>query len=471
MSKSLKNLPYKITASVLMIALLSSCKVGPDYLKPDTKIDDSFHAKANYPYNKDAVNEEWWKVFNDKLLNEIIEDAVNNNKDIKIALANIEGARALRKGKVAGLMPSVSADAGAGRTKYSEKTSPLGTVNAYNAGLDAAWELDVFGKIRRGVEASDARLEGFEAQKNAIMLSIMAEVASNYFEVRGLQKRIDVTTRSVGLLKEVETLAKAKYKAGIVTEFDVSRARGEREAIEAKLPNLEAQMQAGIYTISLLSGKEPEYYLAKLLEKGALPPPPDIVPVGMRSEILRRRPDIIVAERNLAAASADIGVATGDLFPSISLTGAVGTSARVFSDVFTGSAGAYSLGSALSWSVFNGGATHARIDAAKATSKASLAAYEKAVLAALSEVETSLSNYGGEWNTLKKLKAAEGTRQDGFKVAKLRYESGQENFLTIIDAERSLITAQDDVIQSESRILVDLTQLYKTLGGGWQEAK
>jgi multidrug efflux system outer membrane protein len=471
MNMFLKNSPSKIRALFALVILLSACKVGPNYLKPVLSVDDNFHAKENYPYNKEVINEEWWKVFNDTLLNSIIDDAVKNNNDIKIALANIEGAKALRKSSKAALMPSLSAGASAGKDKFSEKTSSIGEVNTFSTDLDAGWELDIFGKARRGVEASNARLEAAEAQKDAVMLSIMAEVASNYFEVRGLQKRIDITHRSVGLLKEIEKLAKAKYKAGTVTEFDVSRARGERETIESRLPNLEAQMQSGIYNISLLAGKEPEYYLEKMLEKAPLPSPPDIVPVGMRSEILRRRPDIIVAERNLAAASADIGVATADLFPSLSLTGAVGTSARAFGDIFAGGAGAYSLGSALNWSVFNGGAVRANIDNAKASSKASLAQYEKTVLSALSEVETSLARYGGEWQTLKQLKSAEATRQDGFRIAKLRYESGQEEFLVIVDAERSLITAQDDVIQSESRILVNLTQLYKTLGGGWQTIK
>jgi multidrug efflux system outer membrane protein len=452
---------------IALLATVSACQVGPNYVKPDLNVADNYHAKDIKNYTTDKITEKWWNVFHDSLLNELIEDAVKNNKDIVIATANIERAKALRKVSAADLLPSVSAGAGASKYKYSDKVSPLGEVNTYDASLDASWELDIFGKKRRNIEAFSARLKAAEETKNAVMLSIMAEVAQNYFEVRGLQKRIDVARRNIGLLKDLEKIAKAQYKSGIVTEFDVARAQGEHESFEAKIPNMEAEMQAGIYRISFLTGKEPEYYLEKMLSKAEIPTPPDLVPIGLRSEILRRRPDIIVAEQKLAAATADIGVATADLFPSISLTGAVGTSARLFGDLFTGGSGAYSLAGAVNWSVFNNGAVRANIDAAKATSKASLADYEKTVLSALSEVETSLLRYGSEWQTFKQLNLAEKTRRDGFKIAKLRYESGQENFLVMLDAERSLITTQDEETQSETRILVNLTQLYKALGGGW----
>ncbi|MCE3233149.1 MAG: outer membrane protein multidrug efflux system [Rickettsiaceae bacterium] len=454
--------------SLCLSTVLVGCKVGPNYKQPQFSIQDKFHAKETKSVSNEKIGEKWWTVFNDSLLNEVIDDAVKKNNDIKIAIANIDQAKALRKISTAGLLPSLNADTSAARNKYSDKLSTVGKANTFNASLDASWEIDLFGKNRRSVEAATARLEAAEAQKNAVMLSIMAEVAKNYFEVRGLQKHIDVSYRSVGLLKELEKLAEAQFKSGLVTEFDVSRARGERESFEASIPNLEAEVQAGIYRISLLTGKEPEYYLEKMLANPSLPTPPDIVPIGMRSEILRRRPDITVSERKLAAASADIGIATADLFPSISLTGGIGTGARVFSDLFTGGSGAYSLAGALQWSVFNSGANNARIDVARASSKSALAEYEKVVLSALSEVETSLARYGSEWQTLKQLNAAVKTRKEGYRIAKLRYEAGQENFLVILDAERSLITAQDKVIQSETSILTDLTQLYKALGGGWQ---
>jgi len=309
-----------------------------------------------------------------------------------------------------------------------------------------------------------------DAAKAGLTLSVIAEVASNYFEVRGLQRQLENTERDIGLLKEVEEIARTQFEIGVTTELDLARATGERQALESQLPSLEAEIAARIYRLSVLTGQAPEFYASVLAASRPLPMPPDQVPVGLRSEMLKRRPDVREAERSLAAATANIGVAKADLFPSFSLTGAVGTSARVFSDMFTPATQTSAIGAALGWPLFAGGSLTARVDAARAGQKAALANYEQAVLLALEDAEGSLMRYGKEWQTLKRLRETAASRRQAFEIAKLRYEAGEENFLTILDAERTMIAARNDIISSETRILTDLAQLYKALGGGWSAA-
>lgn len=452
---------------------LTACNMGPDYIKPLFGFEDNYQTKEQ-PFEKQgSVQEDWWKNFHDPILNDLIGSAVKQNRDIEVALANIEQERASRTSAASSWFPTLGVGASGKKSRSSTK---LGTTfSSFNRENDnfagdasVSWELDLFGKTRRAVEAADARLEAAYDAKRSVLLSTLADVAQSYFEVRGLQRQIDVTKRNIKLLKEIEKLAKAQFKAGLVTELDVSQARGERQSVEANLPGLQAQLQDGIYRLSVLCGQTPEYYSNLLLKNKPLPNVPDVIPVGLRSDILRNRPDIREAERNLAADTADIGVATAKLLPDVSLTGAAGTSARLFSDLFAGGAGTYTIGSALNWSLFKGGAMWADVDYSKAKTKAALATYQKTVLTALQEVESSLVLYGGEWKSLKQLKAAEKTRQKGFNIAKLRYEAGEESFLAMLDTERSLLSAQDARVQSEIKMLTRLVQVYKALGGGWQ---
>lgn len=459
---------------IALCILLTGCKLGPDYKIPQLSFPDGWGSEKTKVISTEPIDESWWGVFQEPLLDKLITQATDNNHDIRIATANIAKARALRRETAGGFWPSLEGAATGAKQGLSNKTTANSNSSGakerdvFNSGLDASWELDIFGKSRRDIESAEADLQAAEESRSGVLLSIFSEVARNYFELRGLQKRVAVAEHNIELVREIEELAQTQFDLGVVTEFDVARARGEREAIEATLPGLQADMTATIYRISVLTGQSPETYIKELNSYKPLPAPPDIVPVGLRSDILRRRPDVREAERNLASATAKIGVATADLFPSLSLTGALGSSAALFSDLFTQGAITYSLGSTINWSLFEGGALRARIAAAEAGADIALINYEKTALEALEDAETSLTRYGKEWQTLNRLRAAEKTRREAFDIAKLRYEAGEENFLVIIDAERALVSAQDSVIQSETRMLTSLTQLYKALGGGWQ---
>jgi len=276
--------------------------------------------------------------------------------------------------------------------------------------------------------------------------------------------------RDIELLKEVEEIAQARAELGVASDMDQSQARGERENIEAGLPNLQAEITARIYRISVLTGQAPEFYAATLKQDRPLPVVTDRVPVGLRSQMLKRRPDVRQAERELAAATATIGVARANMFPSFSLTGSAGSSARVFTDLFTPATLTRSIGALLNWPLFAGGALSAGVDIAEADTQAALARYEQSVLLALEDAESALMRYASEWQTLKRLRAAEASRKHAYEIARLRYEAGQDTFLLMLDAERALITTRNNVVSSETRVLTTLAQLYKALGGAWQPA-
>ncbi|MBM3618768.1 MAG: efflux transporter outer membrane subunit, partial [Alphaproteobacteria bacterium] len=456
---------------------LAACTLGPDYSVPASPIAEDSGWGTENPQTDAATAPvaEWWKGFNDPTLEEVIQEAAAHNLDIRIALANVERARAVRSASIAPLFPMFGIGAGVEREGLSgatgrNRTNAENDRDTYNAGLDASWELDVFGYTRRAAEAAGAQLEAAEANRQDMQIIALAETAQSYFAARGLQKRITVTKENVGLLESMEELARVQFEAGVTTEFDLSRAIGERQQVQATLPTLEADLAATLYRLSVLTGKDPKHYAAILAEVQDMPSPPDLVPVGLRSDILRRRPDIRRAERELAATNAQIGVAVADLFPRFFLTGSAGSTALTFGDLFSSAGFNYTLGAALNWTVFSGGAKLAAVDIAKADNKAALLTYEKSVLLALEEAETSLVRYGKEWQALQQLRASEAQRVEAYNIAKLRYESGEENFLVILDSQRSLLATRDLVAQSEARLLSYLIQLYKALGGGWEPA-
>lgn len=464
---------FPLCVLLAMTAAIGGCAVGPDYAKPETTVTDGWHGGTPEVNTGGEAEQlaDWWQRFNDPMLTRLVEEAALHNKEIAIALANVERARALRGVVRGNLYPSIGVGGDFSRRGNSQANNNNFTGDkerdTYTSAADAAWELDFFGRARRAIEQADANREAVMEAKNGVVLSVVAEVARNYFIVRGLQKRILVAKRNVELLGEVEELAKNQFELGVVTEFDYARARGEREATAALIPNLEAEMQAGIYRISVLTGKKPETYLDTLLESEPLPMPPDSVPVGLRSDILKRRPDVRQAERELAAATAGIGLAETELYPNLTLTGSLGTNSIRFSELFTTEAIAYALSAAVDWSLFEGGSLRAGVEVANAEQRAALARYEQAILLALEDAEAALLRYGKEWQTLKQLYNVKDSREEAFEIARLRYEVGEENFLVMLDAERALITVRDDIIESETRILTALTQLYKALGGGW----
>ena len=441
---------------------LSGCAVGPDYQAPSLNFASQWFSQDEQVFTPTEINTKWWESFNDPLLNEFIESAVENNKDLTIALANIRAARAAKKESVGALLPEIGGDSNARRGK---STSSARVSNSYDASFDASWEVDIFGGNRRAVEASDARIGASEAEYQDVMLSVLSDVARTYYEARGLQKRIANTQRNSQLLKEAYEVIKDRLKAGETSEFDLARAQSEYELTYALIPDLRAQLKVAVYSLSVVLGQPPESLLDEMEAIKPLPAPPDIVPVGLRSDILRRRPDVRKAERDLAASVADIGVETAELFPKFFLTGDLGSQATLFGDLFTGGTGIWSLASAVQWSVFEGGAIRARIDQREAESEAALAAYEKTVLEALLDAESALTRYGEELETRRRLARGVQSLTKSKMLAKELYGAGEQDYLAVVDAERQLIASEDNLIISETNSITKLIALYTALGG------
>jgi len=374
------------------------------------------------------------------------------------------------------LYPNIGASTSALKETISDNGRiPAGSIPAlakrrdiFEAGFDANWELDVFGGNRRKVEAADARLAGIEEAERATRVRILAETARNYLELRGAQRQLAIIEANLVLQQRTLDLTKDKLRVGVGTEFEVARSEGQLRSTEARLPNLNAEIAAGAYRLSVLTGQAPSALLEELLRRRPLPAPPDIVPVGLPSDLLRRRPDVRHAERELAAATAEIGVAVADLFPKFSLTGAVGLEAQHFSDLFQSGSTAARLGPQIRWPIFQGGKIRANIEATEARADAAIAAYEQAVLTALGETESALERYGRELETRRKLQSAVAANKRAVGLSKQRFESGTGTLFEVIDAEARVLGVETELVESETAIAVKLAALYKALGGGWR---
>ncbi len=460
--------------------LLSACTVGPDYTPPRFDGASSWFSSERAEATVDdtqAVRLDWWNALEDPMLSSLIDKAAAHNLDIKIAEANIREARALRRAEKSGYFPNVNASGISRREGLSENAGvPAGqgagiplNRDFYDTGFDASWEIDVFGGVQRSVEAADARLGASIENRRDIILTALAETARNYTELRGTQRRMAITKKNIGLQQKTVEIVCQRYDVGDANEFELQRAKAQLEITQAALPNLNADLRASAYRVSVLTGQEPQALLEDLLESKPLPAPPDVVPVGLRSDILRRRPDVRLAERQLAAEVADIGVAESKLFPSFFLTGDIAQQALSFSDLFTSASTAFALGPLIQWPIFRAGEIRAQIASEEAQADASTYAYEKAVLTALEDAETALVRYGEELETRKRLAKAVASNARAVQLAKQRYERGEDNILSVVDAERELAQVEDGLVHSETRVITNLISLYKALGGGWEK--
>ncbi len=468
--------PGTITAlstAALALLALNACKVGPDYQAPGA---GSAVAWAD-PQASVLVDEQnndirWWTSFSDPLLDSYIAQAVRENRNLRAAESRVRRAAALRRESYSGFLPEIDAEASHSRQATSGTLANTFAGGArrtqFDLGLAASWELDLFGGARRANEAAAARFESEVERQRALRLAILAEVARNYYTVRGAQQRIAITEDNIRLQSKTYELVRNLFDSGEASEFDLSRARGQLRSTEARLPNLHADMRAGIFRLSILMGQAPGELLDAMTQAGPLPTPPDRIPIGQSSELLLRRPDLRAAERELAAASADIGAATADLFPRFTLLGSIGRQSESSGDLSLSLSNRYNATQLIEWPIFQGFALRARIEAQKAEAAEALALYEQAVLEALADTESALVHYLRERETRLILEDALGSRQRAVTLARALFESGEEDFLAVLDAERELVTAEDEAALSQTRSVLELINLYAALGGGWE---
>jgi outer membrane protein, multidrug efflux system len=466
------------TLGILAAALLlAGCTVGPDYEKPSPSVPGDWIEKgdgldpATSRVTNQAVVTEWWKSFRDPQLTSLVERATRSNLDLKLAEARLREARGLRGVSAGALLPAANAQAGTLRNRSSENVPLPGAgrqSNFYQAGFDASWEIDVFGGIRRGIEAADAEVEASVEGRRDVLVTLLAEVARNYIEVRGLQTQIGIARQNLDAQKKTLELTQARFQAGRAAELDVVRAQAQVSNTASQIPLLESLRIQGTHRLGVLLGREPGSLREELLATAAIPAPPPEVPVGLPSDLLRRRPDLRRAERELAAATARIGVATAELYPKFSLTGIFGLESITASDFAKGGSRAWSVGPTIQWSIFQGGRIRAKIEVENARQEQAMIVYERSLLVALQEVEDALIAYAKEQAHRAEVADAVAANVKAVDLANQRYTQGLVDFLSVLDAQRSLYGSQDALVQSERRISEHLVALYKALGGGWE---
>jgi multidrug efflux system outer membrane protein len=471
MRKFAKALPP--VAAAVAAALLSACAVGPNYHAPETKTAAAFDNAAAAPYAAGGEVAEFWTGFHDAELNKLVNDALAANHDLRIAITRVREARALRRDAAFDLAPSVNAGGGYTKTRTAVATTAPGVpreTELYDAGFDAFWELDFFGRVRRGLEASNAELGAVEASARDAQVIVTAEVTRTYFELRGEQQRLDVARRNVANQKQTLDLAQARLDAGSGTEFDTARAQAQLSATLGSIAPLEAAVARAIHRLSVLVGKEPGALRAELTPPQDLPPLPGIVPVGDPAGLLRRRPDIRIAERELAADTARVGVAIADLFPRVTFTGNAGYVATGSGDLGDSGTDTYTLAPGISWGIFDLGHVQARIGAAKWRKEGAVLRYEQTVLQALEETENSLVTHARARERLVHDQEAVRASNTAAGLARVRYENGASDFLSVLDAERIQLQSEDQLARSRTEAATSLIAVYKSLGGGWESA-
>jgi multidrug efflux system outer membrane protein len=466
----------KLIMAVLGGALLNGCAVGPDYKLPSTETPKTF-ARADSPeFSIHGVEVNWWTLFKDKQLNTLVDQTIQHNFSLRAARANILEARALYLQTVLNLAPIVTSHA-----NYTDQKRSVGALNnlsyapralkLYNVGFDALWELDIFGRVRRSVEASNDEVEIQEATLRDLSVSLIAEVARNYFELRGLQNQLAVALKNTENQTKTLEITRIRLEGGRGTELDTSRATAQLDSTRAIIPPLEAGIYRAIHRLSVLTGQLPDTLTKTLLISAPLPKIPEIIQIGNPAELLRRRPDIRIAERSLAAATASIGVATADLFPRVTFVGTIALEASMLSAVGAKGSDSYLLGPRISWAAFDLGHVYARIKAANANAESSLAQYQQTVLNALEETENALENYNRERARQALLFSAAQASVRAEELAQLRFNEGVSDFLTVLDTELRLLDDQDKLAQSETTTATALAAVYKALGGGWEVSK
>jgi NodT family efflux transporter outer membrane factor (OMF) lipoprotein len=482
----------RILALGVFVAALGGCAVGPNYRTPKTPTPEGFAAAGSTAMAGDGGNAPgtaaapvdlaaWWHALKDPELDSLVARAIEGNPDVLIALDRLQGARTYEAAIIGTVLPEAEAAIGGGRGTGSDLTrgrapstlragddsAGLKQINVVG-GFDALWELDVFGKYRRQIEAARYDTQATLAARNSVLVSVIADVARAYVDLRGLQVRASVLRASIDALRESLRIVSIRYERGITNELDVTLATRELATLEAQAAPLDAQVRAAEYTIAVLLGGYPEDMVKELSLTGMVPAVPGAVAVGLPVELLRRRPDIRQAERELAGATARIGIATADLFPSIAISGSLGFQRQQAPGLPTMGAHIYSYGAAAAWPLLDFGQLDAQVEIADLQTRALLVNYKKTIQGAVREVDTNIGRYAAQQVSLGKLETALLASQRAVTLANERYERGLTDFLNVVDAEREEYVIEEQYTGAQVAAAEEFIELYRSLGGGWQ---
>jgi NodT family efflux transporter outer membrane factor (OMF) lipoprotein len=463
---------------VTTVATLLGCAVGPHYQPPAPLEGTQGPLVSLTPTAETAEQppDEWWQLYHDALLDQLLEEAFSANNDLKAAEANLSAARAVLEGVKAARYPDTAIEAAGiyGRDPVTDEILELGGHRPENTWifdtlLDVSYEVDLFGHVRRSVEASRADAAANAAARDAVKITVAAETARAYAQVCALGEQISVARHSLEVVSREADITVERHDAGANSTFDVVRARGLVAQVRADIPPLEGRRRAAVFELSTLLGRAPSRAPTEALACVRPPQLDALIPVGDGVELLRRRPDVRQAERRLAAATARIGVATADLYPRISLTGFFGGVSATFPDLTTNGGRAWGVGPSIKWSFPNQAAPRARVHQAKASASATLASFDSTILQALKETEQSLAVYGSELDRRQALADAQGQAQKAFDLAHDQFLAGALTQLELLTTEQSLVAADASVAASDAALVQDQIAVFKALGGGWRK--
>ncbi|NML30545.1 efflux transporter outer membrane subunit [Paraburkholderia antibiotica] len=466
------TLPARMLGAALLLGL-SGCLLGPNYVRPAVDVPATYRFAQGEA--ADIANTAWWGQFQDPVLDQLIATALQENRDVKIAAARVDEYRGQFVTTRSGLFPQVAAGADASRQRISQSEGvplPKGVAPIYNqfdATLSVAWELDLFGKVRRETEAARANLLASEEGRRAMILTLVGAVASAYINLRSLDRQLEIAKETVQSRAESVRVFEARFHGGEVSQMELAQSQSEYQAAQVTIPQLEAQIAQQEDALSVLIGTNPGAILrGRELAQMGMPR----IPAGLPSDLLERRPDLLEAEQTLVAQNALIGAARALYFPSISLTGLFGSVSAQFSNLFTGPARVWSFAGSVTQPIFTAGSIAGQVHQAEARQQQALFAYEKAIQVAFQEVEDSLVSVQKTREALDAQNLQIEALHTYAYLARQRYEGGYTSYIEVLDAERSLFNAQLSYTQTQGAVLTSFVTLYKAMGGGWvQEAE
>ncbi len=471
---------------LLSLIFFTGCMVGPNYQRPETEF-SSEYSEPDDTAGSEVDLREWWNQFNDPILNEMIDEAIVNNYDLRIAGERIAEVRAQYQLAADNLWPQIDLNGTIIRQRISQnivnnsfnKTSAVFTnvpssagtpvEDLFIIGFDASWELDLFGQLRRLKESAYDELEASWENFRNVYITLLAEVATNYANYRSLQQLIENIWDQIQIGEEELNLSKVRYSAGIQSEIEPLQNEALLDSLKSTLPPLEAQMRQSLYSIAVLLGRQPEQIPDKWAEPQPIPQAKGKIPVGLPSDLLRRRPDIRQAERNLASATAQVGAAIAQLYPSFSLTGSFGFESIHSNNWFTKNSSFWTIGPSVYWPVIDFGRIRDQIDYQNAFQREMLLIYEQTILTALQDVEDALVAYTKEEARLKQLAAQVSELQQSRDLTSALYQAGLSSLSDLLSADQQVLQAQQILISSEQSLSADLMAVYKSLGGEWSE--
>lgn len=468
----------RLTLCALLVMSLSACTVGPDFKKPEAQQVPEWLKPSNAAPSQatdEAMNERWWEVFNDPKLSALSQRALTDNLDLKLASSRLEQSRAVRQVVTADRYPTTAATGSYARKRNSGEVlnDPSGNngnsaFNLWDAGFSASWELDFWGRVRRETEAADATLEVAENDRRGVLLSVLAETAQDYIQLRGVQNTRAVTEQNLEVARHSLKLSQLRLADGVATDLDVAEAAAQVAAIESRLPALEQRQAQLINALSLLMGEPPQALTAELSTDAPVPQTPRQVAIGLPSQLAERRPDIRQAEARLHAATASIGVAKGDFYPRITLSGNVGSQAMQLSDFGSWGSRTFGIGPQFNLPLFDGGRLRGVLNLREAQQQEAAIAYQQTVLRAWHEIDDQLSAYSA--SQLRRDSLAEAVRQNriALQTAQRQYVAGVVDFVNVLTVQGALLATQEQWVESSTGVSLAAVGLYKALGGGWE---